>query len=124
MNEGSGRVDAAPEVTAALTECRRGAWGVALFSAAVNMLMLAGPLYMMQVYDRVLPARSVPTLIALSVLLVGAYAFQAILDIIRSRIVVRSAAVLEHRLGTTVHGAVVRLGILSRSATSTRSVTF
>ena len=54
--------------------------------------MLAGPLYMLPVYDRVLASRNVPTLVALTVFLVGAYAFQGILDLIRSRIVVRAAA--------------------------------
>jgi hypothetical protein len=39
----------------------------------VNLLMLAGPLYMLQVYDRVLSSRSVPALVALSIFLVGAY---------------------------------------------------
>jgi len=77
----------------------------------VSMLMLAGPLYMLQVYDRVLTARSVPTLIALSVFLFGAYLFQALLDIIRTRIVVRSARMLDHRLESTVHGAVLNLAI-------------
>jgi PrtD family type I secretion system ABC transporter len=116
VNAGSVGAAAAPEVAAALKECRRSAWGVVLFSAAVNGLMLAGPLYMLQVYDRVLSARSVPTLVALSALLVGAYGFQAVLDIIRSRIVVRAAALLDQQLGTTVHAAVVRLAILSRAA--------
>ena len=51
-----------------------------------------------QIYDRVLSSRSVPTLIALSIFLVGAYAFQGMLDLIRSRVVVRSAAVLDQRL--------------------------
>ena len=58
---------------------------MALFSAMVNMLMLAGPLYMLQVYDRVLASHSVPTLIALSLLLGGAFALQAFLDLIRGR---------------------------------------
>jgi ATP-binding cassette subfamily C protein len=84
---------------------------VAFFSGAVNLLMLAGPLYMLQVYDRVLTSRSVPTLVALSVLLVGAYAFQGALDFLRSRVVVRSAALLDRHLGTTVHDAVVRLAL-------------
>ena len=82
-----------------------------MFSAVVNILMLAGPLYMLQVYDRVLASRSVPTLIALTGLLVGALGFQALLDVIRSRIVVRGAAVLDRRLGTTVHNAVVQLAV-------------
>src|SRR3981189_826802 len=74
-----------PDVAAALRECRRAFASVALFSGVVNLLMLAGPLYMLQIYDRVLSSRSVPTLIALSVFLVGAYAFQGVLDLIRSR---------------------------------------
>ena len=89
----------------ALRECRRAFGSVALFSAMVNLLMLAGPLYMLQVYDRVLSSRSVPTLIALSIFLVGAYAFQGVLDLIRSRVVVRSAAVLDQRLA---HGGAQR----------------
>jgi PrtD family type I secretion system ABC transporter len=94
-----------------LRDCRRAFWSVAVFSAVVNILMLAGPLYMLQVYDRVLASRSVPTLIALTGLLVGALGFQALLDVIRSRIVVRGAAVLDRRLGTTVHNAVVQLAV-------------
>ncbi len=46
--------------------------------------MLAGPLYMLQVYDRVLSSRSVPTLVALSMFLVVAYVFQGGLEVIRS----------------------------------------
>jgi PrtD family type I secretion system ABC transporter len=100
-----------PHLADALRECRRAFASVALFSGVVNLLMLAGPLYMLQVYDRVLNSRSVPTLVALSLLLVGAYAFQGALDLIRSRVVVRSAAVLDQRLALAVHGAVIRLAI-------------
>jgi PrtD family type I secretion system ABC transporter len=100
-----------PDVAAALRECRRAFGGVALFSGIVNLLMLAGPLYMLQIYDRVLSSRSVPTLVVLSVFLVGAYAFQGALDLIRSRVVVRVAALLDQRLALTVHDAVIRLAI-------------
>jgi len=97
-------------LTAALKDCRRAFWGVALFSAVVNLLMLAGPIYMLQIYDRVLASRNIPTLVALTIFLVGAYAFQGILDLIRSRIVVRAAAILDSRLGDTVHRAVIAIG--------------
>ena len=103
-----------PDIAEALRECRRAFGSVALFSGMVNLLMLAGPLYMLQVYDRVLSSRSVPTLIALSIFLVGAYAFQGVLDLIRSRVVVRSAAVLDQRLAMAVHSAVIRLSVASR----------
>src|SRR5437016_3177658 len=89
---------------------------VGLFSGVVNLLMLAGPLYMLQIYDRVLSSRNVPTLVALSIFLVVAYGFQAGLEVIRSRLVVRIASLLDVRLGTTVHDAVIRLAIQNRSA--------
>jgi ABC-type protease/lipase transport system fused ATPase/permease subunit len=102
------------DVAAALKDCRRAFWSVAVFSGAVNLLMLAGPLYMLQIYDRVLASRSVPTLVALSIFLVGAYAFQGLFDVIRSRVVVRAAALLDRHFGTTVHAAVVRLARQNR----------
>ena len=49
-----------------------------LFSFFINLLMLTGPLFMLQVYDRVLTSRSIPTLVALTLLVVGLYAFMAI----------------------------------------------
>ena len=103
-----------PDVAAALRDCRRAFGSVALFSGIVNLLMLAGPLYMLQIYDRVLSSRSVPTLVALSIFLVGAYAFQGVLDLIRSRVVVRSAMLLDQRLALAVHGAMIRLSIATR----------
>lgn len=105
-----------PPVAAALADCRRAFLSVALFSAVVNLLMLAGPLYMLQVYDRVLASRSLPTLVALTVLLVGTYAFQGILDVVRSRIVVRAAALLDRRLAGPVHDAVAKLSLDRREA--------
>ena len=104
------------DLAAALRECRSAFGSVALFSGIVNLLMLAGPLYMLQIYDRVLSSRSFPTLVALSIFLVGAYGFQGALDMIRSRVVVRAAALLDTRLANTVHGAVIRLAIAGRHA--------
>jgi ATP-binding cassette subfamily C protein len=110
-----GEPTARPTVAAALADCRKAFWSVALFSAVVNLLMLAGPIYMLQIYDRVLASRSVPTLIALSVFLVGAFAFQGLLDVIRSRVIVRAASLLDRRLETSVHAAVIRLAPLNRN---------
>src|SRR4029077_18546747 len=111
-----------PDVASALGECRRAFAGVALFSGIVNLLMLAGPLYMLQIYDRVLYSRSVPTLVALSLFLVGAYAFQGALDLIRSRVVVRVAALLDQRLALTVHDAVIRLAVAREGAQPVRDL--
>ena len=56
------------------------------------------------------------SLVALTVFLVGAFAFQDILDLIRSRIVVRAAALLDQRLGDTVHRSVLALGVRGGNA--------
>jgi ABC-type multidrug transport system fused ATPase/permease subunit len=101
-----------PDVAAALRDCRRAFGSVALLSGIVNLLMLAGPLYMLQVYDRVLSSRSVPTLVALSIFLVGTYVFQGVLDLIRSRVVVRAAMLLDQRLALAAHVAMLRLSMV------------
>jgi PrtD family type I secretion system ABC transporter len=97
-------------IAAALRDRRRAFTSVVLFSGIVNLLMLAGPLYMLQIYDRVLNSRSVPTLVMLSVVLIGAYAIQGMLDLIRTRVVVRAAAVFDQHLAIAVHGTAIRLG--------------
>ena len=58
-------------VSAAIGDFRRTFWGVAAFSVVVNILMFASPLYMMQVYDRVLAGRSIPTLVGLTIILLA-----------------------------------------------------
>jgi PrtD family type I secretion system ABC transporter len=62
---------------------------VGVFSLFINLMMLATPLYMLQVYDRVLTSRSVDTLIALSVLVIGLLGVSALLEVLRGRLLVR-----------------------------------
>lgn len=71
--------------------------GVGVFSALVNLLMLTGPFFMLQVYDRVLASRSVPTLIALFVLAASLYLFLGVFDFFRARVLSRVAATLDAR---------------------------
>src|SRR3954470_13317948 len=73
-----------------------------LFSALLNVLYLTGSFYMLQVYDRVIPSRSVPTLVALSILAAVLYAGQAALDVCRSRMLARLARCLDERLSPGV----------------------
>lgn len=98
-----------PQLASALQECRKAFLSVALFSGLVNLLVLTGPLYMLQVYDRVLASRSVPTLVALSVFLVVAYAFQGGLEVVRARLATRIATLLDSRLGVLGYDAVIRM---------------
>ena len=83
--------------------------GVGLFSALINLLMLSGSMFMLQIYDRVLPSKSVPTLIGLSLIFLGLYAFQAILDLIRARVLVRIGSAFDELIAERVYGAVIKL---------------
>ncbi|HXX05032.1 MAG TPA: type I secretion system permease/ATPase [Xanthobacteraceae bacterium] len=100
---------ASSELAAALSSCRRAFFAIALFSGMSNILMLTGALFMLEIYDRVLPSRSVPTLIALLILAAGLYAAQGFIDAIRSRIFVRIGQSLDGALSERVYDAIVRL---------------
>ncbi|APX23141.1 ATP-binding cassette, subfamily C [Salipiger profundus] len=83
-------------------------WFVAIFSFFVNLLMLTGPLYMLQIYDRVLGSRSEATLLALSVLVVFLYGMMGILDYARGRVMARVAARFQAAMDVRVFEAVMR----------------
>ena len=81
---------------------------VALFSAAVNLLMLTGPIFMLQVYDRVLAARSTETLLVLTLLMTFLFVAMGLVDLARGRIVQRVAARFQSRLEARVFAATLR----------------
>jgi ATP-binding cassette subfamily C protein len=105
----------ASEISGFLGSCRRIFWGLAAFSGLSNILMLTGSFFMLQVYDRVLPGRSVATLIALLSLATVLYIFQGGLDLVRSRISTRVGRHLDETLGLRVFDALVRLPLKTRS---------
>lgn len=78
----------------------------ALLSVFVNMLMLTGPLFMLQIYDRVLGSRSEETLVALAVLVAFLYVLMGVLDWARARIMARVGAKFQVRLDERVFRAV------------------
>ncbi|MAU52827.1 MAG: type I secretion system permease/ATPase [Roseovarius sp.] len=88
-------------------------WAVGVFSVFANLLMLTGPIYMLQVYDRVLSSRSVETLIALSVLVVFLYTVMGVLDFARGRIMGRVGARFQAALDRRVFDAVIRKSALA-----------
>ena len=98
-------------VSKAFAACRSAFLGLVLFGMAVNLLMLTGPLFMLQVYDRVLTSGSIPTLIALGVLVIGLYAFLGVLEFIRSRVLVRISRRLDEQLGDTTFDSTVTLSL-------------
>ena len=93
------------ELTAARGANRRLFWSVALFSAFVNLLMLTGPIFMLQVYDRVLGSRSEETLLALFVLVAFLFLMMGLLDLARGRVMTRLAARFASALEARVFSA-------------------
>ena len=94
----SGGDDAKSSLGQALQQFRNAFIGVGVFSALINLLALTGSLFMLQVYDRVLPSKSVPTLIGLAFIVLGLYTFQAVLELIRSRVMVRIGSAFDASL--------------------------
>ena len=103
------------ELSRALTSCKSAFLSVALISGVTNVLMMTGALFMLQIYDRILPSRSVPTLVALAILVGVLFAFLALLDLIRNRILVRIASFLDESLSQRVYETVVRLPLKTES---------
>ena len=85
-----------------------------MLTGVINVLMLTGSLFMLQVYDRVLPSRSVPTLLALGALAASLFAFQGFLDMTRARILVRIGSFLDEAMSPRVYDAVARLPITTQ----------
>ncbi|SFG49310.1 type I secretion system permease/ATPase [Methylobacterium gossipiicola] len=107
------RVDRKSELKAALARCQRAFLGVAVMSGVVNVLTLTGSFFMLEVYDRVIPARSIPTLIGLGGLALALFLFQGVIEIIRSRVLARIGCSLDERVAPRVFDAVVRYPLKS-----------
>ena len=103
-----------PTVRAALESCRGIFISLGIISAVINILMLTGSFFMLQVYDRVLPSQSVPTLVGLALLATALYVLQGALEVIRSRVNVRVGAHLDQILSSRVYDALVRLPLKTR----------
>ena len=119
LPEGVSRFSAAsatiqPTIRGALESCRHVFLSLGVISGVINILMLTGSFFMLQVYDRVLPSQSVPTLVGLALLATALYAFQGALEIIRSRVNVRIGAHLDQTLSSRVYDALVRLPLKTR----------
>ena len=104
-----------PEIEKGLTELRDARrasrslfWSAGVFSIFVNLLMLTGPIFMLQVYDRVLGSRSEETLLALFILMGFLFAMMGVLDFVRGRVLSRIGARFQAKLDHRVFAAVIR----------------
>lgn len=95
-----------------LSRLRRAFLTVGLFSAAINLLMLTGPLYMLQVYDRVLSSGSVATLQGLFVIVVILYAFLGVYEFLRARLLSRASYRMDQAVGADAFGFWLRSGFV------------
>lgn len=102
----------------ALRSVRLAFVGALVLGAAVNVLMLTGPLFMLQVYDRVLASRSVPTLAVLFALTVGLFAFMGLFDLLRQRVMSRVGHALERKLGNPTFQIWILQGLSPRGASA------
>jgi len=109
------------ELAAARRESRPLFWAAASFSVFVNLLMLTGPLYMLQVYDRVLGSRSEETLIALSILGAFLFAMMGVLDFARGRLLARVGARFQDKLDRRVFTAMLRKSNLAADKGDTKT---
>jgi PrtD family type I secretion system ABC transporter len=107
----SGTPTGGGELRAVLGEGRRLFWTVGLFSVFVNLLMLTGPIFMLQVYDRVLASRSEATLVALTAIMAFLFLMMGILDHARARVLARAGARFQSRLDDRVFEAVLRRSV-------------
>jgi ATP-binding cassette subfamily C protein len=105
---------AAGELAAALKRCRHAFLGVGLMSGLLNLLALTGSFYMLEIYDRVLPSRSIPTLVGFSIIALVLFGSQGLLDIVRSRILVRVGNHLDEALSRRAFEVLVRLPLRSK----------
>lgn len=99
---------------AAMRRCRSVLIGVGLITAALNILYLTSSFFMLEVYDRVVPSRSVPTLVALAMLALALFSLHGFLDVIRTRVLIRIGRWLDEALSGRVYDMLARLPLVQR----------
>jgi hypothetical protein len=102
------RIASGSELFQAIAASRPIFVSLAVFSLVINVLMLAGPLFMLQVYDRVMSSGSISTLLVLSALTAAVYGVIGLLELVRSRLTVRIGVEVDRRIGDRVFHASLR----------------
>lgn len=102
------------ELERVIAVCRRGLIPVAVFSFFANLLMLTMPLYMMQIFDRVISGRSVETLVYLTLIAVFALSIFGLLDLMRARVMIRLGMWLDQKLNAIAFFEAIKVSLRSR----------
>jgi PrtD family type I secretion system ABC transporter len=98
-----------------ITQFRKAWFAVALLSGATSVLALTGSVFMLAVYDRVIPAGSIPTLVVLGLLCLCAYGLQALVDIVRGQMLTRIGLATKEALSPRIFDISVRQSAAGRS---------
>ncbi|XKH59414.1 type I secretion system permease/ATPase [Halomonas sediminis] len=108
----------ATDLQRALKACKGSFVSVGFFSMFVNLLMLVPPMYMLQVYDRVLSSQSVDTLIMLTLLVIFLFMVMGGLELVRSRMLVRIGNRLDTSINARLYGAMFRRSLHTQGTAS------
>lgn len=95
---------------------------VGLFSFFINMLMLTPSIYMLQVYDRVMNSRSIETLILITIIVAVMFVTMGLLEVVRSRILVRIGNQMDLELNSHLFDVVFQLARLSPGTASSQPI--
>lgn len=87
---------------------------IALASGVINILALTGSFFMLQVYDRVIPSKSMPTLVGLVIVAGALYVFYGILELIRGRLLIRLGWTADRRMSGPIFDATMRLPLKAK----------
>ena len=101
----------AEDIKGALKASKKAFIAVGVFSFFVNILMLTAPLYMLQVYDRVVTSRSLETLLVLTILMIFLFSVMGVLEWVRSRVLVRIGNQMDGYLSQRVYSAMFEMGV-------------
>lgn len=108
----------ATDLQLALRACKGSFLSVGFFSMFVNLLMLVPPLYMLQVYDRVITSKSEETLLMLTLVVVFLFMVMGGLELVRSRILVRVGNKLDTRINARLYSAMFRRSVSAQGRQS------
>jgi PrtD family type I secretion system ABC transporter len=106
------------ELWLALMASKRAIYAVGWFSCVINVLMLAGPLFMLQVYDRVMTSGSISTLVALLGLTIAVYGIIGVLELVRSRVITRVGIEIDQRIGDRIFEASMKSALMQTGSPS------
>ena len=103
--------DISDDIRGALKSSKSGFIAAGFFSLFINLIMLTSPLYMLQVYDRVVASRSLETLLFLTLIMLFMFGVMGVLEWVRSRILVRISNQMNHQISQQGYSAMCECGI-------------